>query len=384
MLIKKLLFILLLVIFLAAAVSVNAYALEENDVSAHSAILISTDTNETLFEKNADARRSMASTTKIMTSVLVLEALTPEREITVTKEMVSVEGTSMGLLPGDAVSMKTLVYGMLLASGNDAANVSAYILGGGQAGFSVLMNEKAKEIGMKNTNFVTPSGLDSEKHYSTARDMAALASYALKSPEFVKISSSSSATVSYGNPPYQRRLHNHNRLLSMYDGTIGVKTGFTKKSGRCLVSAAERDGITLVAVTLNAPSDWGDHVKMFEYGFSAMSRTELPHDFTGCRLNVAGGVKDTAGVEAAYAPYFIHSADIPEISEKIYINNFCYAPVEAGKAVGYCEYTDAGGNVLASVPIVTAEAVEIKEIEDVKEKDSIIKKMKNFLNRLNV
>ena len=317
-----------------------------------------------LYSKNEAKRLSMASTTKIMTSLLAIEAAIPDKEIVVTSEMVSVEGTSMGLVEGDSVSVKELVYGMLLQSGNDAANTVAYVLGGSPEGFAEMMNNRADEIGMKNTNFVTASGLDSKEHYSTAFDMALLACESISNPEFASICSKKSVRVTYGNPPYARTLTNHNRLLWSYDDAIGIKTGFTKKSGRCLVSAAERNGITLVAVTLNAPDDWNDHISMFEYGFSKYKGVELT-----CRLpdiKVAGGEKESVSLCLSSYPMWIENEDC---NVRIFIRPFLYAPVEkdyfAGTAVFYSDE-----KIIAEIRLLTNDSVEFRKapVEPVEEK----------------
>ena len=214
----------------------------QQTLHARAWVLMDADSGRILAGKDADTAYPMASTTKIMTSLLAAQSGKLHDEITVSKEMILVEGTSMGLLPGDSVSLYELIYGMLLPSGNDAANVTAYYLGGNVENFVKKMNAKAKEIGMENTNFVTPSGLDDEMHYSTAYDMALLGRYAVGDPVFRSVCSSKKASLSYGNPPYKRTLYNHNRLLESYKYALGIKTGFTKKSGRCLVSYAEKDG----------------------------------------------------------------------------------------------------------------------------------------------
>jgi len=186
-------------------------------VSAKAAVLICMDTGEILFQKSATQKLPMASTTKIMTSLILAEQPDLSKTVKVTKKMVAVEGSSMGLLDGDTVSYRDLLYGMLLASGNDAANTTAYVLGGGIEGFAKIMNERAKQIGLKNTNFVTPSGLDDESHYTTAYDLALLTSVALKNTAFYTACSSKQAVLYYGNPPYKRTLTNHNKLLGNYD-----------------------------------------------------------------------------------------------------------------------------------------------------------------------
>ncbi len=360
--------------------NLNAYGIELS-VSAQSAVLMCVNTGEILFSKNENKRLSMASTTKIMTSLLALEAATPQREIKVTNEMVSVEGTSMGLVAGDSVSLIELVYGMMLQSGNDAANTVAYVLGESPEGFAVMMNNRASEIGMKNTNFVTASGLDDKNHFSTAYDMALLAAECINNPEFRMISSQKTARLSYGNPPYMRTLTNHNRLLWRYPDTIGIKTGFTKKSGRCLVSAAERNGITLVAVTLNAGDDWNDHISMFEYGFSECKSLHFGVDLMSRTLKIVGGDKNRIPLKLSRECVYI--SDKP-CSYRLILKPFEYAPVNEGETVGYAVfYSD--GKVIDEIPVIsdgTSSAKEyINQTEDVKENvfSSLIKKFLVYL-----
>ncbi len=313
------------------------------------------DSGEVIFSKNADKKLSMASTTKIMTSLLALEAAVPNTEITVTDEMVRVEGTSMGLQAGDSVSMNELVYGMLLQSGNDAANTVAYVLSGSPEDFSERMNDRAKQIGMNNSNFVTASGLDDENHYSTAYDMALLARECMANPEFASICVQKSARLTYGNPPYARTLTNHNRLLWLYGDTIGIKTGFTKKSGRCLVSAAERNGVMLIAVTLNAPDDWNDHISMFEYGFSKIKGALAVCDLSEVKLNIVGGTKRSVSAQIAEFPYWISGENC---YAQILINPVIYAPVEKNDIVGVVRFMNSDGDIVAESSVFASESVE--------------------------
>lgn len=355
----KVIFILPIVWVGIIVFGVRGYGL---DLSAETAVLLESDSNTALYCKNAEQTMTMASTTKIMTALLMLENANLNSEITVTEEMAAVEGTSMGLLPGDRVSVRELVYGMLLPSGNDAANTAAYALAGSIPEFANLMNEKAVTIGMTNTHFVTPSGLDAEGHYSTAYDMALLGSYAIKNREFFNICSTKSIRVDYGNPPYSRTLTNHNKLLSMYDDCIGIKTGFTKKSGRCLVSAAERDGVTLIAVTLNASDDWNDHIEMFEYGFSATSRKSLDSSLKGIGLPITGGNKTSVSLKLSFSPEItVCETYSPNVVREIYLKKFEYAPISAGTIVGEAVYIDSDtGKKILTVPIVTAGDVETR------------------------
>lgn len=358
----------------------TAYA--QVGVSAESAVLMCANNGEVIFSRNADRHLSMASTTKIMTSLIALESAMPEKEITVTQEMVSVEGTSMGLVAGDSVSLIELVYGMLLQSGNDAANTVAHVIGGSEEEFAAMMNARAKEIGMKNTNFVTASGLDDDNHFSTAYDMALLARECIGNPEFVRICSQKRVKLTYGNPPYARTLTNHNKLLWKYSDSIGLKTGFTKKSGRCLVSAAERNGIILIAVTLNAPDDWNDHISMFEYGFSKIRSTAVCCDLGSVSVKVAGGITDTVGVRLQHNPVWI----IGEPSYcRVFLRTMEYAPVTKdeilGKAVFY-----SGETVIDEVPLLAEKTVEFKPApaEVTKEESDIFselfKKIKDYFN----
>lgn len=358
---KKILSAVIAVVISLLSVCVS-YGADLN-ISAQSAVLICAESGEILFERNADKQLSMASTTKIMTSLLALEAGTPNREIVVTEEMVSVEGTSMGLVAGDSVSLIELVYGMLLQSGNDAANTVAYVIGGSPEGFADMMNARADKIGMKNTNFVTASGLDDDEHYSTAHDMALLAAECLKNPGFAAICSQKTAKLTYGNPPYARTLTNHNRLLWSYPDSIGVKTGFTKKSGRCLVSAARRGGITLVAVTLNAPDDWADHKELLDYGFSVCKSSLLTCDLSQTAMPVSGGKKDSVALRLAY-----RSEGLEGSKCVLLIKPFEYAPVNEGETVGKAVFV-YGDRVVAEIPVVTAQSVEAHVVPVIKEEE---------------
>lgn len=310
------------------------------DTSAKAAILINGDTGEVIYEQNADASLPMASTTKIMTALLLCENGDLEREVTVTAEMLRVEGSSMGLLSGDRVTLHDLLYGMLLASGNDAANVTAYVLGGTVDGFVRMMNTRAAELGLENTHFETPSGLDGAEHYTTARDLAYLAGFALKNETFAEAASAKSAVLCYGNPPYRRTLTNHNKLLQSFDGAVGVKTGYTKKSGRCLVSAARRDGKSVIAVTLNDPNDWEDHKSLLEYGLSSLTLTELSTGNELYTVPVVGGETDVVNLLEEHITLGL--LDKENIKCEIYLPKFLYAPISKGDTVGTAVYKKNG------------------------------------------
>lgn len=232
---------------------------EALEVSATAAVLMDADMGQVLYEKNGDRQMLIASTTKIMTALVVLEHAAPDDVITVTPDHMA-EGSSMYLRAGETVRVEELLYGLLLCSGNDAA-LALTECAGGLTPFVALMNEKASALGMAHTSFANPNGLDADDHYSTARDMAVLAAAAVENPTFRRICSSRSVTIG------QRTMENHNRLLRQMEGCIGLKTGYTQAAGRTLVSCTERDGCRLVAVTLQDGNDWADHAALYDYGF---------------------------------------------------------------------------------------------------------------------
>ena len=357
---------------------VISYATTTDDValSASSAVLLNAQTGEIVYEKNCHEKRGIASTTKIMTSVLLLENLDLSDEIKVKGEDVKIEGTSIGLKADDVVTGEVLLKGMLLESGNDAANVTATAVSGTIDAFSVLMNEKAKSIGMKNTSFKNPSGLTEEGHFSTAYDMALLARYALSNPEFKIICSLKQARVSYGNPPYERTFTNHNKLLDSCEGVFGVKTGFTKASGRCLVSACERNGLTLIAVTLKAPDDWNDHKKLYDFGFEKSAKRNVQFDDSGIKVNVVGSNKQHVKVELLSELSFFSVKEI-ETKTIVYCEQFLYADIKSGDVVGKVEVRDSFNNLICESYLVSKENA-ILDFEPQDKSPSLLDKLKKI------
>ncbi len=303
-------------------------------VSAKAAVVINAQTGYVLFEKNANQQLPMASTTKIMTALLLCEAGDLDRELIITDDMVRVEGSSMGLKVGISVTRRDLLYGMLLSSGNDAANAAACAVAGSVPAFISLMNRKAESLGLENTHFATPSGLDADGHYTTAYELALLAAHALENPEFAEACKAKSVALYFGDPPAEHTLTNHNRLLKSYNGLIGVKTGFTKKSGRCLVTAAERNGAVIVAVTLNAPSDWNDHRQMLDYGFSTLSEVDLSEVLGTKALSVVGSNKSEVLCDIDSMKLWLHKNEVSSVSVYNELPAFIYAPVKEGQSVG--------------------------------------------------
>lgn len=263
-------------------------------VSAQSAVLMEAESGRVLYAKDADTQRLIASTTKLMTALVALESgHSLEEDVTIPAEAAGVEGSSLYLKAGETVKLKTLLYGMLLRSGNDAATAVALACAGSLEDFAQQMNEKAQELGMTHSHFTNPTGLDGEEHYSSAYDMALLARACLAVPELTEITASRSVTLE------GRTFVNHNKLLWRYEGCVGMKTGYTQAAGRTLVSAAERDGMTLIAVTLNAPSDWADHAAMLDYGFENYHMEEtVTAGQTLCSLPVSGSLVPFVSLEA--------------------------------------------------------------------------------------
>lgn len=325
--------------------------------SAKAAVVIDGYTGEVLYSQNSDARLPMASTTKIMTALLLCELGGDlSKQIVTTREMVTVEGSSMGLLPGDIVSYHDLLYGMMLASGNDAANTTAIALAGSVGDFVSLMNERAKQMGLVNTHFVTPSGLDAQEHYTTAYELAIIAKNALNNEKFAKAASSQSARLCYGNPPYNRTLTNHNKLLKMYDDIVGVKTGFTKKSGRCLVSASKKDGKFVIAVTLNDKNDWVDHRTLLDLGLSLIESKVISPEKKEIMIDITSGGKMVISIPSAE----IYITPNTKVEYKINAPELLYAPVRREQQIGDIVYY-GNGNELCRLPLVTSDEIDYKQ-----------------------
>ena len=338
------------------------------EISAQSAVVLTADTGTVLFEKDGHTPRPVASTTKIMTALLALEAAQEQGGplVDITQEMVAVEGSSMGLQAGDSISLTGLAAGMLLASGNDAANAAALYLDGSQESFAARMNQRAAALGMEDTHFVTPSGLDGEDaqglgHLSTAYDMALLARAALEDQAFRQLCSSPSLAVEFAEPVKRVTYTNHNKLLTQYPGCVGVKTGFTKEAGRCLVSAAERDGALLIAVTLNAPNDWQDHTALLDYGFSQVEPYPLAGGDVRLTVPVVGSPVEVVSLRGSNGgEVTLPLGQGAQVERVVRVPKFLYAPVEAGEQVGeICWYLE--GQLLGSAPLTAAGAAPLQE-----------------------
>ncbi|WP_353947888.1 D-alanyl-D-alanine carboxypeptidase family protein [Sporolactobacillus sp. Y61] len=247
----------------------------EPDVSAQSAVLMDQSTGRLLFNRNGEEKLPIASITKVMTAVLAIESGKMNQLVTVSSEAVKTEGSSLYLKSGEKISLRDLVYGLMLRSGNDASLAIAEAVGGSKQGFVLMMNEKAAELGMTDTHFMNPNGLEHPDHYSTAHDMAILTKYAMTDSAFRKITGTEIYRARATNKEEARSWLNKNKLLRQYKYTTGGKTGFTRAAGRTLISTASKKGMDLIVVTLNDGNDWRDHKNLYEWGFSEFTRTKL-------------------------------------------------------------------------------------------------------------
>ena len=355
-----------LIIWLTLPLPTSAAQQSAPSLSAKSAILIDASDRSVLYEKNGRERMGMASTTKIMTALVICELLPLDKTVSIPAEAVNTEGSSVYLVAGELLSVRELLYALLLASANDAAVALAIAASGSVEDFATEMNKKARELGLSDSNFVNPHGLYDESHYTTAYDLAIIASEAMREPTLREIASTKKATIPQGITPdntegeAQRYLYNHNKMLHLYEGAIGVKTGFTKKTGRCLVSAAERDGLTLIAVTLNASDDWHDHSAMLDYGYSLYERVTLFDigEFT-CPYAISGGNEGYVTLSNA-SPIILTLPKERQRAECSVLSNqhFEFAPIEQGEILATLRVTASKKN--ASSPLIATHAVEAK------------------------
>ena len=339
---------------LAAAVF---FPVRAEAVSARRAYVLDTVSGRVLYEKNADEQSLIASTTKIMTALIVCEQCNVLDRMRIPKEAVGIEGSSMYLKEGEILTLQELLYGLMLSSGNDAAVALSIYCGGTVEGFAGLMNDKARILGLRNTHFENPHGLDSPGHYSTARDLAVLAAYAMENPIFAKTVSAKQVKVG------QRCLTNHNKLLWRLEGADGVKTGFTKAAGRILVSSAARQGRRIVAVTLDDPCDWQDHALLLEEGFSRFAERKIvAADAYVGTLEVLGG--EACRVEVRAAEDF--SYPLAEEERPVLMvpgPGFVYAPAVEGADAGFA-YVLINGKAVGKIPVVYGTTVEQTETEE--------------------
>lgn len=345
---KRLLFCMCMAIFLctghAKAYSATAYA------------VLAADTGVLLDASQENQRLPMASTTKIMTGLLAAEDPDPDRIITVPASCAGVEGSSMYLQAGEKLPLRDVLYGLLLCSGNDAAECIAAVCGGRDA-FITRMNERAAQLGLKDTHFDNPSGLDGETHYTTAYELAKLAAAALQNETFAKVVATKSYTAG------TRTMVNHNKLLKLYQGAVGVKTGFTKTAGRCLVSAAVRDGRTIVAVTLNDGNDWNDHAKMLDKGFAGIHTEQWTEaGQAAAMIPVQTGTKHA--VNAVYEESLSGALlENEEAEVKLSYMPFLYAPVKKGAVCGRAQVV-CGDTILGETNLICDRSAALDKTQE--------------------
>lgn len=342
-------------IFAGVAVGILAAILflpvKAGAISAECAILIDAQTGRVLYEKQAEEKSLIASTTKIMTALVICEQTNVLDRVKIPKEAVDIEGSSMYLKEGEVLTVQELLYGLMLQSGNDAAVALAIYCGGTVEGFTELMNDKAHRLGMTQSHFTNPNGLDSPGNYSTARDMALLTAYAMQNPIFAQTVSTKTITIG------ERCLRNHNKLLWQLEGANGVKTGYTNAAGRILISSVTRMGRQLIAVTFNAPDDWQDHKTLIEDGFSRFTVQQLVRQGqTLGQLELAGGQE--ASVDLIAAEDFSYSlAQGERVTISLPEAGFAYAPVAEGQEAGFAHIL-VDGTAVAKVPLVYGATIE--------------------------
>ena len=327
---KALAFTLFIFCFYIFVFSANAQG-----INAKGAVLLEAQSGDVIYGCNKDLRLPMASTTKIMTALVVLENTELDHIVTIEPHMTGIEGSSIYLHEGEKLSVSDLLYALMLESANDAAVALAHHVCGGTGAFAQKMNDKANELGLKNTHFTNPHGLDDPEHYTTAYELALIARAAMENPVFREIVSTYKKQIPLNNGEGARVLINHNRLLRTYEGAIGIKTGYTKKCGRCLVSCAERDGVTLICVTLNAPNDWSDHASLFDRGFNEYKSINLARvgDYS-VKLNAVNGEKSTFIAENNQDLKVTLKADNINISAVLEAERMYFAPIKKGERVG--------------------------------------------------
>lgn len=335
-------------------------------ISAKACALYIPETCEFIFEKSADVRMPMASTTKIMTALVAVESADLSEQVEIDERSVNIEGSSAYLRVGDLLTMEELIYALLLQSANDAAVAIANHVAGSVSDFADLMNERARELSLTDTHFTNPHGLDDEEHYTTARELSVIAAEALSNEALRCAFQTYKRTFRYGERV--RTYVNHNKLLSLYEDAIGVKTGFTKRSGRCLVGAAEREGLTLIAVTLNAPSDWHDHMAMFDYGYELYEKCYLAregeYEYERFVFNSVGGrVRISNRDELS----IVRKKSDGKIEASVKLPEFVYAPIGKDDVLGKVIFT-CEGEYIGEVNLYAEKEISLEKRESLFDK----------------
>ncbi len=339
------------------------------EVSAKSYVLADAKTGEILFSRDENRRMPIASTTKILTCLVALENTKLDDIVTVTADSCGIEGSSIYLYEGEKLTVKDLLYGLMLESANDAAVCIAMHVSGSVEAFSELMNKRASEIGVQNSHFNNPHGLEDPEHYSTAYDMSRIWCEAMKNESFRHIVSTKNYRIDLDDEDGYRFLSNHNRLLKTFEFCIGGKTGYTKTAGRCLVSGAQYNGAELVMVTLDAPDDWKDHEALMEYAMSLYTTVEIATPGSVSHvIPVVGGKENKVGIKNIDS-LTITVRNVKKLEASLEAPRFVYAPI-----------TDMTAPVARVVYTVDGQKVAELRLYPEKELQSIEKK--TFLQRI--
>lgn len=328
-----------------------------------------------IIGKNEDVKSAMASTTKIMTTIVILEKADLNEKVTVSAKAGGTGGSRLGLKKGDKASVKNLLYGLMLRSGNDAAVALAEHVGGSVKEFAELMNEKAAELGLTNTHFVTPHGLDDPNHYTTALELAKLTDYAMDNETFARIVGTKSTTIYINNQP--RQINNTNELLGVLNGVVGVKTGFTNNAGRCLVTETKRNNMDVITIVLGADTKKDrtkDSVNLIEYTFSKYKMYNLEEqiieefnkwkNINEKRILIIKGKQSNpklalGAVEKATIPI----CDDDKIEYSINALTEVEAPVEQWNVMGTLT-VKLNGEILENIDIVNINEVQKRDWKD--------------------
>ena len=305
----------------------------------------------------------MASTTKIMTAITALENADINSIATVSTNAYGVEGSSMYLVKDEKLTLENLLWGLMLVSGNDAATAIAEHVAKTTDAFADLMNKKAAEIGAIDSHFTNPHGLSDDNHYTTAHDLAKITAYALENPKFREIVSTRTKSIPWKDHDYNRHLVNHNKFLTQYDGCIGVKTGFTKATGRCLVTAVEKNNMRLICVTLNAPDDWNDHRTLYDNAFLEYSPSKIKTaGETVMVAEIKKGSADTVNLVAKQDIYIpLKSGEETNITITPSSFENLEAPIKKGDILGKLTVF-VHGNSCGEFPLVASEDAELKKV----------------------
>ena len=319
--------------------NVSAARAEEISVSAKSAVVMEASTGRVLYQKNAFEKMPMASTTKIMTALVAIENGNLDDRVTVSPNASGIEGSSIWLSPGETMTLSDLLFGLMLASGNDAAVAIAEHIGGDVETFVGMMNDKAREIGAYNTHFANPHGLPADNHYTTAYDLALISAYAMQNKIFREVVKTQYKTLPWEGHEWDRVVKNKNKILWNYEGGNGIKTGFTKEAGRCLAAAAEREGMQLVSVVLCAPDMFNDCMALMDYGFEYFDNSLVVK--AGEKIGeiaVKDGMEKSFPVYTEKDVYFpLTQEEAANLKKRVYIEETLTAPVKKGQQVGRIE-----------------------------------------------